>query len=329
VASPAQVWEVRQRLADLSAASWTNTATGVAVELGIPALLAEPIEAEPLASAAGISPALARSLADALVAAGLAQRDGDAYVAVAGLTALASGPSAEVLRADLRTGLLQMAALFDDATRGRAVTGWSHTDERILQAQGVMSAGAVELLATQVFPRMDGMLERLDSGAGVFLDVGAGVAAISIALCRRHPRLRAVALEPQDAPRRLAEHNVSDAGLSDRVQLRAARVEDLHEHEAFDLVWLPGNFLPADVLRPAMAAIHAALRPGGYVLNACLGGGGDDQRSAAARLRAVLWGGETSTPEQVGAMLSEAGFADVELMPRLPSGLVPMQARRR
>jgi SAM-dependent methyltransferase len=319
---------VRERLGDLAAAGWTYTAVGVAVELGLPAVMRSAASAEVLAAAAGVSVPVATVLAEALVAGGLAERTEGGFVAVSGLTELAAGPSQDVLRADLRSGLLQMAALFDAATRGEVTAGWAHTDERILLAQGVMSAGAVELLETQIFPRMPGMRERLDSGNGAFLDVGAGVAAVSIGLCRRHPRLRAVALEPQEAPRGLAHDNVADAGLSGRVEIRAERVEEFDAREAFDLVWLPGNFLGAPVLLRALAVAHRALRPGGYLLNACLGGGGDDQRSAAARLRAVLWGGDTVAPEHVADLLREAGFEDVTLMERLPSGLVPMRARR-
>ena len=152
---------------------------------------------------------------------------------------------------------------------------------------------------------------------------------MSVQLCLRHPRLRAVALEPQEPPRRLAQLNVASAGLSDRVEIRAGLVEDLEDREAFDLVWLPGNFLGSEAMPKALAAVHRALRPGGHLLNACLGGGGDDQRSTAARLRAVLWGGDTVAPEHIADLLRQAGFDEVALMDRLPSGLVPMQARRR
>lgn len=213
--------EVRKRLGDLSAAAWTCTAIGAAVEIGLPALLAERSTPDSLAAASGVSVPLATALAEALVAGGLAERAEDGFVALPGLSELATGPFQDVVRADLRSGLLQMAAFYDGATRGNLATGWTHTDERILQAQGTMSAGAVELLETQVFPGMAGMKERLDSGEGVFLDVAAGVAAVSIGLCLRHPRLRAIALEPQPAPRRLAEGNVSDAGLAERIEIRA------------------------------------------------------------------------------------------------------------
>jgi hypothetical protein len=100
------------------------------------------------------------------------------------------------------------------------------------------------------------------------------------------------------------------------------------EEAAFDLAWLPGNFLAPDVMPAALAAVHRALRPGGWLLNATLGGGDDDPRSVAARLRAVLWGGDVLSPEGAVSLLEEAGFADVTVLPRLGSGLVPMYGRR-
>jgi hypothetical protein len=64
-----------------------------------------------------VSVPLATSLAEALVAGGLAQRTDRGFVAVPGLAALAVDEPQDVMRADLRSGLLQMAALYDEATR--------------------------------------------------------------------------------------------------------------------------------------------------------------------------------------------------------------------
>ncbi len=320
--------DVRDQLAELSAAAWAGTAIGVALELGLPERLREPTGAEALASGTGLPVPLAASLAEALVAVGLAQRTGEGFVGAPALVELTDGPAGRYVRAETRAGLLQMAAFFDAATRGAAGTGWTHTDERILDAQGAMSAGAIEVLERDVLPQMTGLRRRLDSGRGVLLDVGAGVGAVTIELCRRHPQLRAVALEPLDAARRLAERNVADAGVADRVEVRGARIEELDAHEEFDLVWLPGNFLGPDLLPGALATVHRGLRPGGYVVNASLGSAGDDQRSVTARLRAVLWAGDTVEPERVGQWMKDVGLCDVVLMPRMPNGLVPMRARK-
>jgi hypothetical protein len=72
--------------------------------------MVEPSSAASLASAAGLSVPLASSLAEALVAGGLAERTGAGFVAARGLAALAGGRSEEILRADFRSGLLQMPA---------------------------------------------------------------------------------------------------------------------------------------------------------------------------------------------------------------------------
>jgi SAM-dependent methyltransferase len=320
--------EVQERVADLSAAAWTLAAIAAAVEAGVPDHLLEPADAETLGERTGLEPPLAARLAEAFVAAGLARREGDRFVAAPGLAALWQGGAAELVRADLRTGLLQQAAFVESAIAGRLRTGWSHSDERLLQAQGTASAAAVAFIEERLLPTLGDLGERLDSGEGAFLDVGTGAGAIVIGFCLRHPRLRAVALDPLDAALALARRNVAAAGLDDRVELRADPVQDLEDREAFDLVWLPGMFLPPAVRREALNVVHRAMRPGGWLIDGCLGGGDDSPRAVAARLRAVLWGGDTADPDSIARILEEHGFADVRLLPRLASGLVPIVARR-
>ena len=113
-----------------------------------------------------------------------------------------------------------------------------------------------------LFPHVPGLLDRLGSEAGAFLDVGAGVAAVSIAMCRQYPAIRAVGLEPASAPLELARRNVAAAGLNERIELRDRRVEELDDEAAFDVAWLPASFLPADTLATALGTVHRALRPG-------------------------------------------------------------------
>jgi ubiquinone/menaquinone biosynthesis C-methylase UbiE len=324
----ASMGDVNERLAELSGAAWTLAAVAAAVEVDLPEFMGTPCDAASLAALTGLTEPLAARLGEALVAAGLAQRDGGMFVAGAGLAQAWKRDAGRVLQADLRTGLLQSAALVEDAIGGRLSAGWAHVDERVLQAQGTMSAGAVDFIEEHLLPRLDGLTQRLDSGDGAFLDVGAGVGAITIAFCQRHPSLRAVSLEPQQAPFELARANIVAAGLSDRVALRQQLVQELNDEASFDLAWLPGNFLPPAVLPSALGAVHRALRPGGWLLNACLGGGDDSPRAAAARLRAVLWGGDTMEPEQVAALLIEQGYANVRLLPRMAGGLVPMVGQR-
>jgi hypothetical protein len=61
---------------------------------------------------------VARTLAEALVAGGPAQRADDGFVGAPGVVDAATGPAGRYQRADTRSGLLQLAALYDAATRG-------------------------------------------------------------------------------------------------------------------------------------------------------------------------------------------------------------------
>jgi hypothetical protein len=142
----------RDRLAELSATAWVTTAIGVAVELGLPARLREPASARELADAMGIPVALARSLAEALVAGGLAQRADDGLVTAPGRVELAEGARYQFLRAETRAGLLQTAAFFDAATIGTAATNWTHADERMLRPLTPGPPGARRCRAQRSIP---------------------------------------------------------------------------------------------------------------------------------------------------------------------------------
>jgi SAM-dependent methyltransferase len=309
---------VAEDLGQLAAGVWGVAAVTACAELGILDSLDTPARPDVVAARAGISPALAERLLDVLVALGLAQRGDDGYAAAPGLAAR----SPAFLAADGAAGLLQAADLVRRAAAGTlGADGWRHTDELVLQAQGTISAAAL--------PQLSRMFAADLERAAAFLDVGAGVGAISIGLCQTFPSLRAVGLEPLDAARALAEANVTAAGLADRIELREQLIEELEDVEAFDVAWLPLSFLPAAILPEALARTHRAMRPGGLFLTATHGGGADDLPGAAARLRAVLWRGEPIPPSDVESLLTAAGFTEVA-EGRIPgSSLVPLQARRR
>ncbi|MBD0275425.1 MAG: class I SAM-dependent methyltransferase, partial [Acetobacteraceae bacterium] len=143
------------------------------------------------------------------------------------------------------------------------------------------------------------------------LDVGAGAAGVSLALCRRFPALRAVALEPAPASAAVARAKVDEAGLADRIEVRAERVERFSGSARFDLVFLPQMFLPDPVFDAAVRNVFEVLKPGGWLLAAVLGRQGADLRSSVARLRTALWGGNVRDDAAVARTLRTARFRPV------------------
>jgi SAM-dependent methyltransferase len=320
----------QERIAALSTPTWTLAALAAGVESGLVAALDEPREVGELAERTGLPVAVVAALVDVLAAMELAERIGEHWVAGAELEPVMGDPLLGLLRDDLRTTLLQSMHLVATARHEPgALGGWGHTDEDLLQSQGRLSAGAIPLLARVLFPYVPGLLDRLGSYSGAFLDVGAGVAAVTIAMCRRFPAVRAVGLEPAQAPLALARRNVVAAGLEDRIELRGQRVEELGDDEAFDVAWLPASFLPADVFATALTTVHRALRPGGLLLTGALDGSGTGGGAAVTRLRLALWGGESLAPVEIVTMIEAAGYVDVTAVERQSSRLVPMHARRR
>lgn len=314
--------------AALSERAWALAALSAALDSGLAAALSEPATADDLARRAELEPALAERLLGVLEALGLATHDDDGVWDGRELVA-ELGPRARFVHADVRNAVLQAGDLAARAARGNLVAGWAHTDRLVLETQGEMSAAAVEPLVRFAIPALPGLGDRLAAPGAAFLDVGTGVGAIGIELCRHFEHLRVVGLEPAAAPRALALERVADAGLAGRMEVRDQRIEQLGDVESFDLAWLALPFLPPAVVAPALAAVHRALRPRGWLLVGTLGSPArGDLRDALGALRSVLWGGGPLAPETVADLLGHAGYTDVTVQQRTPAGFTPMSARR-
>jgi predicted O-methyltransferase YrrM len=306
-----------REVARLADGAWGLAALSAVAEAKLLRALAEPGSAEAIAHRTGAPPNVVARLLDVLVALGFA------------LAALLRDREAlDALLGEARTALLQASDLAARARAGLA-EGWHHEDPEILRSQGATSAAAVPVIAERLVPSLDGLAERLGAPTAAALDVGTGVAAVAIGLCRRFPALHVVGLEPASAPLAEARRNITAAGLESRIELRAQRVEDLADEAAFDLAFLPIVFLATDTLRSGLTAVLRALRPGGWVLMASMAVPGDDLAPALARLRATLWGSEALPPEAVGALAEEVGYAEVRFFGGGPGAtLTPIVARR-
>jgi hypothetical protein len=193
-------------------------------------------------------------------------------------------------------------------------SGWDHEEPSILLAQGHSSALIAAILRRFVVPSLGGDLtRRLEDAGASFLDVGVGVAALSVALCRSWPSLRVVGIDPWAPALVLAREYVAAAGLEERIELRQLGAETLEDVEAFDFAWVPTFFIPSAVLERVIERVHVALRRGGWAILGLYARQGDQLRDALADLRTVRQGGSPLAPAQAAALLERAGFSDVDV----------------
>jgi SAM-dependent methyltransferase len=222
--------------------------------------------------------------------------------------ALDSEEAASLL--SLVAGSLAQAA---DLVAAPRRAGWDHENADILTMQGSTSALLADVFQRRVVPVLAGDLAgRLDGGGASFLDVGAGVGALAIAMCRVWPALGVVGLDPWEPALRLAREHVVAAGLGDRIELRQERVERMRDTDRHDLAWLPTFFISAAVLAPGIERVHAGLRAGGCAILGLYARPDDALGAAAADLRTLRQGGASVTPQQLAGLMTTVGFVDVD-----------------
>jgi SAM-dependent methyltransferase len=151
------------------------------------------------------------------------------------------------------------------------------------------------------------------------VDVAGGHGGFSMAMCRRHPGLRATVL---DLPPSVAvgREIVEEEGFSDRISFREGDVfeagvgEDVDVVSVFNLI----HHLPEERDRELCRMARAALRPGGVLVI------GDSARpepgdqlsphGAVSSLLFYAWSHSRNfSPSEVRGWMEEAGFEEVEV----------------
>ncbi|MGH3361955.1 MAG: SAM-dependent methyltransferase [Nocardioides sp.] len=191
--------------------------------------------------------------------------------------------------------------------------GWGDQDPTLMLNQGRASAVAVELLAERLIPRMQSVREAF-AEHGRFLDVGVGVGAISIELCRRFPRVAVLGIDVLEPALELAMSEILAARLDNRIMLRHLSVADLAAEDVFDLAWLPQPFIPWNALVDGTGAVFRALKPDGWLVMP-LATASDDVTGMEAAVMThaahVLGGGPVTVPLAVD-LLTTVGFVDID-----------------
>jgi SAM-dependent methyltransferase len=240
--------------------------------------------------------------------------DAELLVAYGLLDAGAHGyrvPSGVALTADGSAGLARAHLLQAIAhTRGHS-PGWQHGDRAILHAQGRASTHLAGVIEDDLLPRMPEAHNALRSGRGRLLDVGVGIAALSIALAERFPGIHIVGLDVLPAALEIAGTQIAVAGMRDAIQLRLQSVAAITDENAFDLAWVPQMFIARDELEAGLERVWTALRPGGWIILALAGGGNGGRIDAYQALLAATLGGGPMTVAEGTELLDRHRFSSL------------------
>jgi SAM-dependent methyltransferase len=151
------------------------------------------------------------------------------------------------------------------------------------------------------------------------VDVAGGHGGFAMAMCRRHPELRATVLDlPPSAA--VGRRIVEEQGFADRVSYREGDVFELGLGEGLDVVSVFNlvHHLPEQRDRELCRMAHAALEPGGCLVI------GDSARpepgepvsehGAISSLLFYAWSHSRNfKPSEIRGWMEEAGFHDVEV----------------
>ncbi len=190
--------------------------------------------------------------------------------------------------------------------------GWTYVDPSVLQerGRGSRSAALSFRAMAQTRPALRAILENQCH----FLDIGVGVAWLSIQAAQLWPSMRIVGVDVHEPALKLAEANIAENGLADRIALRRQSVTEITDESAYDLVWFPSMFMPAEVVRQAMPLIHRALAPGGMLIFAMFAPAPGDVGADVTNLLTIRSGGHPWTICELEALLTSAGFRDLEFV---------------
>ncbi len=235
-------------------------------KLGVYEALAEgPLSAPALAQRLGSDLRATEKLLNALVGAGYLRYRGDQYrlTGVARKWLLPARPRS--LHDNMLHRFLEWKAVehFEDFVRtGKPLDIHQNltVEDWAVYQKGMRSLAG--LSAHEIARRL-----KLPAHAETMLDVGGSHGYYSVALCRRHARLRSTILDLPAAVK-MAEPILARENMGDRIRYQAGDVlsTDLGEGQ-WDLVFLSQlvHHFPAEANRELMSRIARALRPGGLV----------------------------------------------------------------
>ena len=296
-------------------------AVTTAIMLGVfDGLHAEAASASELAHRLDLDPLGTDTLLTALGALGYVERDGDTYAnAEVAERLLVSGSPESIAtfagaQADLHFEVLELLPEVMRTGRPYAMHEERRDDAPRWEAyiRGLYEISRPEHEANAALVPVDREPRRL-------VDVAGGHGGFSMAMCRRHPGLRATVLDlaPSAA---VGRDIVAAEGFADRVEFTEGDVFELGLGEDLDVVSIFNliHHLPEERDRELCRMAHDALRPGGVLVIGDSARPEPDEpvseRGAISSLLFYAWSHSRNfMPSEIRGWMKEAGFAEVEM----------------
>ena len=248
------------------------------------------------------------------------RRDGQFDLAMRG-AAMLGVPGLEAMvrhHRALYADLADPTAFFRGGTQTELARFWPYVFGAAGAVDPVVTATYSNLMADSQTLVAEDTLRMVDlTGVQRLMDVGGGTGAFLVAVGRAYPR---IALDLFDLPVVVTGANLrlAQAGLTDRCRIHPGSFRDdplPTGADAISLVRVLYDHADETVGR-LLAAVHAALPPGGrLIVSEPMSGGADPDRATDvyfAIYTMAMQTGRTRSMAEIGAMLGRAGFRDVQ-----------------
>ena len=292
-----------------------------AVMLGVfEALHEAPATAPGLADRLGLDPLGAETLATALLTLGYLERDGGGELRNTPVTErmlVASSPESIATFAGAQADLhWEILGLLPDAVRSGRPYAMHEERRDDRERWEAYIRGLFEISRHEQDD--NAALVEVDDPR-LLADVAGGHGGFAMAMCRRHPGLRATVIDlPPSAA--VGRRIVEEEGFADRISYREGDVFELGLGENLDVVSVFNlvHHLPEERDRELCRRARAALRPGGSLVI------GDSARpepgepvsehGAISSLLFYAWSHSRNfTPSEIARWIGEAGFEEVRI----------------
>ena len=143
---------------------------------------------------------------------------------------------------------------------------WDQTSPAWIAAVGETGGGFNTRFIPGGISQVPGAADRIGKGSKA-LELACGTGVGLLRLGSEYPGLDLVGLDGDAHSLRSARSRVDDAGMNKRVQLIHSGMEDLDFEEEFDAITINVSMHECRDIEKVTAAIHRALKPGGFFLN--------------------------------------------------------------